>query len=113
MTHLISIATLTILSGAATSDGVALDGHIPATLQMPDAWTAADISFQGSKDGATWRYIYKEEGTILTIPTAEYHRIVLPSSYLTDHKYLKVCSGTAALPVNQAADRVFYLEFWE
>jgi len=113
MTNLISRISLTIRSGEAVSTEAPLDGHIPTILQMSADWTAADITFAGSVDNTNFYFIYATDGTILTIPTNTGHRINLPSTLLTNHKQIKVCSGTAVTPVNQAADRTLYLELWE
>ena len=110
---LITRAFVTIRSGTAVSDPLILDGLTPAVLEMSAAWTAADLTFAGSGDGANWYFIYKEEGTLLQIPTNASHRIVLPASYLQEHKSIEICSGTPAVPINQGADRIIFLELWE
>jgi len=113
MSQLISRISVTIPSGTAVSAAAVLGGRIPTVLQMSVGWDAATISFAGSSDGVNWYYIFKEDGLILNIPADANNRIILPSTYLTDHLSLMVCSGTRAAPVNQTADRILILEIWE
>ena len=113
MSHLITRKAVEIAAAAAVSEPFTLDGHIPNILEMPAAWDAAGLSFQGSTDGATYCFIYDDTGALVTATTAASHRINLPYAELTNHKYIKVCSGTDAAPVNQTAKRTIYVELWE
>ena len=113
MSQLLARITFTIANAASLSDGQALGGRTPSIIMMPSAWTAAALTFQGSHDGTTYYDLYDEEGTELTVPASSSRRIVLSSTFLTDHKYLKVRSGTAGTPVLQGAERIIYIEVWE
>jgi hypothetical protein len=113
MSQLISRIPLTIANGASLSDGGALGGRIPTIIMMPAEWTAAGLTFQGSHDGTTYYDLYDEDGTELTIPTSATRRIIISPTHFTDHKYLKVRSGTAATAIAQGAERIIYLEVWE
>ena len=113
MMKMINRASVTIRSGEAVSDPLNLGGLTLAVLDMSALWTAADLTFAGSGDNYNWYFIYKEDGTLLQIPTNESHRIILPSSYLSKHKSIKICSGTHDVPVYQGADRIIFLELWE
>jgi hypothetical protein len=113
MSQLILRATIFIPAGTSVSERFTIDGKPPNVLEMPTAWTPADISFAGTGDGANFLYIYKENGLILSIPTTLCHRIVLPTKYLSDHLAIMVCSGVPGATVNQAAERKLFLEVWE
>jgi len=76
---------------------------------MPAAWTAADITFQVSADGSTYCNLYEEDGTEFTLTVgASYHVMISPDSLWGAH-WIKVRSGTAGTPVNQAAARTITL----
>src|SRR5512137_30675 len=75
---------------------------------MPSAWDAAHLTFQVSDliDG-TFVNLYNESGTEVDITVAVDRAYSLNTSgaYLTPFNFVKVRSGTAALPVNQTAAR--------
>lgn len=95
-------------------------------IQVPAAWTAADISLLGAvHTGKTTPTTYGEspqdaleaeltffqvndldsEFTITSIPTTGGTLIAIPDGLLEGIQFLKIRSGTAAAPVNQAAAR--------
>ena len=113
MSQLISRTSVKMLLGTSVSDPFIIDGKPPNVLEMPTAWTAADLTFAGTGDGGNYLFIYKETGILLSIPTTICHRIVLPTKYLSDHLAIMICSGPPTAPVLQADDRLFYLEVWE
>lgn len=100
--------TATIESGASLSDAVPLTGFTPVALQLPAAWTAADISFQASwDDGVTFADVYHlgVEYVITGVPTTGGAWISIDPRAILGAGKLKVRSGVSATPVNQGAAR--------
>lgn len=100
--------TLTIAIGESVSDRLLIpEGTTGVVIHMPAAWTAANLTFQGSDDDSTYRNVYTDSGQEVTVTAAASRAIVadlhLPS--LTSFQYLKFRSGTAAVAVAQAASR--------
>ena len=118
-------AAATIASGAALTGALALDsisnvsqdGNVaPQKLGMrlggiimPSAWTVAGLSFQVSADGVNFFDLHDKYDSEITVP------VVANTAYLLDIAdwitlpYLKIRSGTSAVPVNQAASRTLTL----
>jgi len=98
--------TLTIAEGASLSGAIdCTRGRYPGRIVMPAAWTAAALTFQVSDDGTTYRNLYDEYGTEVTVQAAASRDIRLePANWFTA-RYLKIRSGTSGTPVNQAAAR--------
>jgi hypothetical protein len=113
MSQLVTRAAVTISAGAAGSTTINTNGLVPTVLEMPAAWTASHITFGGSGDGTNLFFIYKEDGTLLDIPTDAARRIILPTTYLKYHKLIQVVSGLPGALNLQAADRIIYIEMWE
>ena len=99
---------ITIASGASLSNGALIGDHVLVGIQMPAAWTAASLTFQTSFDGgASWKNLYDDAGNEVTLsPTspAGKYLSVSPDPF-GGSLFLKVRSGTAGVPVNQAATR--------
>jgi hypothetical protein len=112
MSQLISRTAVFIKIGESVSGAFTIDGNPPTILQTSGDWTAADISFAGSGNLTGYHFIYDEEGVLVKVAGNSAVRITLPSQYLRDHKAIKLCSGTKAVPVAQADDRTLYLEVW-
>lgn len=107
-----SQATATILNGASLGGVVYLGAKVLVGIQMPAAWTAADLTFQASVDGVTFNDVYTPDGagTEVTVKAAASRYI--PASDLAFAKgmlYIKIRSGTASVPVVQLADRAIQL----
>lgn len=103
-------STALIVSGASLSSIVWMPEHALVAIQIPSAWTAAAITFQGSTDGSTFGDLYDDGGTEVTIASATVaaSRTIVNGSILEKLAPLvafKVRSGTTGTPVNQAADR--------
>lgn len=96
----------TVAVGAASSASATL-----LAVQMPAAWTAAVLTLQASRDGATWVDVYDRFGAEVTLQAASSRRIVVEPSLIAGVEYLRLRSGTAASPVNQGADRDVVLLF--
>jgi len=101
--------TLSIANGASLSPGVDLATNHLTAIQIPAAWTAAALTFQGSWDGNTYGNVYDGvTGAELTIASAivlANAMIVLDPVKFRGLRFIKVRSGTQAAPVNQAAQR--------
>jgi len=108
---------VTIASGASLSAGVnlAMLGGPRAQLvaiQMPAAWTAAALTFQGSADGTTYYDLYNataEVSLATPTPVGATRYIVLDPNLFAGFLFIKVRSGTAAAPVNQGATSILKL----
>lgn len=101
--------TVDIAASASLSGAMRLDGLVPIALQMPSSWTTANLTFQGSADGTTYYSAYDYNGSEITVVAAASEYIVLNPQIFAGFKYLKVRSGTAGTPVNQAAAREILL----
>ena len=102
----------TIANGASLSASVQVNGERIQVVEMPSAWTAAGLSFQGSPDNSNFFDLWDETGEF-TLAVDASRRIQINSDTLSQQAYLKVRSGTSAAPVNQGAERKLYLEIWE
>ena len=103
--------TATIAAAASLSGAVELKGGDVLRIAMPAAWDAADLSFQVSDDGGTtFRNLYWDWGPEMVVDAAASMSIELsPFVGLHNIDQLKVRSGTAAVPVAQAAERLIVL----
>ncbi len=107
-----AIKTVTIANGASLSGEVDLGGYALAAIQMPSAWTAANLTFQAATaSGGTFQEVYDDLGNELTVQAAASRCIGIDSvaGALAPLRFIKIRSGTAATPVNQAADRTLTL----
>lgn len=87
-------------------------------LTMPDAWTDANLSFQGSSDGSNFADVFSIDGHEAVIPVVAGTTVVLDANSnipatrietpdVRGFSWLKVRSGTRRYPVVQAAERAF------
>ncbi|HUW09590.1 MAG TPA: hypothetical protein VM537_07645 [Anaerolineae bacterium] len=102
------IQTEEIASGTSLTGAIDLTGLWLLAIQLPATWTAANLSFQGSADGVTYANVYEGHVELTAIAAAGYFTI-LPPNISHCIKYLKIRSGTGAVPVNQGGDRVLTL----
>ena len=104
-------ANVTIAADAALSGAVCLGDGVLCAIQMPAVWTAADLSFQVSDDGGTtWTELLDSAGVAIAVTTpAATERLEVDASDFKSAVFLKVRSGTSAIPANQAAARVLTL----
>lgn len=110
--------TATIANGAAVSGSVAIAGARGVAVQVPSAWTAADIGFDVSEDGSTWLPV-KRLATyirITNVPTGAAQLLPAPAELWAAGAYafIRLVSLTVGLEttVNQGAARtlkVIYL----
>ena len=103
--------TATIAAAGSLSGAVELKGADVIRIAMPAAWTAADLTFQISDDGGTtFRNVYWDWGPEMVVDAAASMSIELsPFVGLHNVDQLKVRSGTAAVAVAQAAERLILL----
>jgi hypothetical protein len=100
------VMTATIANGASLSNSLDMQYQPVRRIVMPSAWTAASLTFQVSHDGTTFYNLYDTSGEV-TLSTTAANRAIGLTVTVTGWRYVKVRSGTADTPVNQAAERVF------
>jgi hypothetical protein len=113
MSGMLSRLTATIANGASLSDALTLNGKQIAIIEMPAAWTAAVLSFQGSNDGTNYFNIFDDNGNEVIVFVDASQRIRVDLGSLSQHKYIKLRSGTSVTPVTQGAERIIYVEVWD
>jgi hypothetical protein len=102
------VKTATIANGTSLSAAVDLTGLTLVGIQMPSAWTAADLTFEASTDDGTYDDVY--DGALeYSVSAAASRFIRIAPSDLVSAQYLKVRSGTSGTPVNQLAERAITL----
>ena len=97
-----TIVVATIANGASLSDAVNLRGEVLVGIRMPAVWDAANLTFQVSMDNVTYLNAYDILGAeeVVTVTAASTHIWVHPDD-LAGWRWVKVRSGTVALPVAQ------------
>jgi hypothetical protein len=96
----------TIPINTALSQTIDTMGFPLAGIEMPAAWTAANLTFDGAVSGsAAIQPVYDELGVEVLVIAAASIFINIPPSKLAGVRYLRVRSGTAGVPVNQQAAR--------
>lgn len=96
---------VTIANGASLSGAAFVGGRLSAII-MPAAWTAANLTFQGSEDDSTYNDLYDDAGTEYVVTAGASRYIVLDPLAFVGVDFVKIRSGTSATPVNQGAARV-------
>jgi hypothetical protein len=100
--------TVTIANGASLSDAVDLGGRKLVAIVMPSSWTAASLTFQASPDGVTYDDLY-DSATERSVTAAASRYLAFNIADWVSVRFLKIRSGTAGTPVNQAAARTLTL----
>lgn len=110
----LNVLTATIPAGQAVSTPVDCSGSVRIVrIIMPDAWTSAPLTFCLSPDNTTFHDLYlTPDGSLapfeVTVPTVTPGSIVgFPPNTGYQIAWFKLRSGVHAVPVPQAADRVF------
>lgn len=103
-----STVDASIANGASLSTAIDLEGSSVIAIQMPAAWDAANLTFQGSHDGTTYADLYDSSGEFAVTAAASRFIVVDPIKLLSA-RFLKVRSGTTGVPVNQTAARTIVL----
>ena len=100
---------ITIANAAALSGAVSIGGEALVGIQMPAAWTAADLTMQAAVDETTYNDVYQDDGTELTFQADASRWIAIDPKYTLGIQDFKLRSGTTATPVNQGAARTLIL----
>ena len=111
-------AQVVIAAGTAVSTEavIPLDAQQLQGVFIPTAgWTNANVTFQASVDGTNWYDLYNAAGTeiALTVGALTANRFVQVSAPFALAPRLRLRSGTAATPVNQASAMTLTLVFYE
>jgi len=105
--------TLIIPNGTAISNSVKLGGAGISGIFMPAVWSAAGLGFSVSQDDVTYFGLFDEAGAeiSLVVAAATYVQLTNLSRFagFSADLFLKVRSGTIAVPVNQGAARTLLL----
>ena len=106
------VITATIANGASLSGEIDLAHHRIMLIQMPAAWTAANLTFQvATATGGTFQDLYDDGGVEVNV-TAAVSRAIgvdLNAGPLASARFIKIRSGTTGTPVTQAAARSIVL----
>jgi hypothetical protein len=116
MAQLIARIPITIANGDYISGVANLSGRTPTVIEMPSAWTAAVLTFAGSCDDTNYHPVCEDDGTEVTLTVDANFRVVLTGyteKAFSNHKTIKLRSGTYAAHVAQGVERVIYIELWE
>lgn len=110
MSVLFNDLTFTIANGQSVSDAKGTGSGVPVAVLAPAAWTAADLAFEISEDGTSWKELY-DGASPVKVPVTADKWITMPSSAFALGHALRVKSVTNADPlstaaVNQEAERV-------
>jgi hypothetical protein len=109
---------VTILSGASQSQAINTGGRRIIGVKMPAGWDAAGITFlaltrrdTASPPNDTYSKVQDAAGAevALATPALDTYVAVADTSALVGLGWVKVRSGTSGVPVNQTANRTFYL----
>jgi len=101
-----------IEADASLSEAIAVDYVTITGIERFANWTAADITFSVSNDGATFTDLYDSTGTEVKVTTGSGARMIaLSAGDYWPVRFLKIRSGTSATPVVQVAARALRLTF--
>jgi len=100
----------TIAAGATGLSGaIDLEDYEEIALEMPLAWTTANITLQAAKESAgQYKDVYDDAGTEVSITAAGSRIIVLGTATKAAIKalrFIKLRSGTSGSAVNQTTNR--------
>lgn len=110
MLYATRVKSVTIASGASLSDLANVAEMSLCGVFMPTAWTAAGLALEASQDGVNFYPVYNLDGASVWAGTVGADRYVPINRAITlGALYLKVRSGTSAVPVNQGAARALGL----
>lgn len=100
------------IPSAGSSVTLATEGYALVGVQMPTAWTAANLGFEISLNATLFQTAYDNSGALLQSVVAASKYVAFPSDQSLFGPYLKVKSVDASnVAVVQAADRVLTLVF--
>lgn len=101
-------ASAVIASGQSLSGAVSIPMNSqPARIQIPAAWTTANLTFFVSNDSsATYQELYDGQGNEYTVVvTAANTTILLDPAVFAGIQNFKIQSGTTGTPVTQGGSR--------
>ena len=106
MADTLRFENVTITAGQSVSSAIGLNSREKGNVvgfATDVAWDPQAMTFQGSFDGVTWRNLYSDgiEVNLAAVP-ANSMQAVDPLAFLPA-RYVRIRSGTAAVPVAQAA----------
>lgn len=101
----VTALTASIPNGQSITANLDLGTSRLVRISTPAAWTAANLTFQVSADGATWVNLYDASGNEYTVTAAASRGIIIPLSDFLGVRYIAIRSGTSAVPVPQGAQR--------
>jgi hypothetical protein len=104
-----AVARAVIANAASLSRVIDLGGKRLAGIVMPSGWTAAALTFQVSPDGQNFFNLYDAFGTEVTVQAALSRAISLSAVDWLAFRFIKIRSGTSAVPVAQGAERILTL----
>jgi hypothetical protein len=97
--------TVTILSGATTSNSIDLENLTLCGIQTPAALTSTAITFTASVDNVTFVPLYDAStGSQISVTTTTSRGYVISPQLFAGVRYLKVVGGSS-----EGADRVITL----
>lgn len=100
--------TATIPAAASVSQNIDLVNGVVCAVVVPAVWDSADLTIEVSHDGTTWfGVVYNDTGSqcnqIAAPSVGEIYSFALPA--MVPHRFVRIRSGTTAVPVNQSAER--------
>jgi hypothetical protein len=101
---------ITIPINTSVTDSIAIvtrrgGNCIPVGIQMPAAWTPANLTFLAAASSSTPAALHDQFGTEVTATAAASRYIALDPAQFFGIRVLQIRSGIAASAVNQAAAR--------
>ena len=105
-----AVTALTIANAASVSDVLDLDRTALLGFIAPAAWTAAALNIEVSTDNSTWASAVLGSSNAAV---GSWSAVVASNAYSVDmvallpFRYVRLRSGTFAVPVAQGAARVF------
>jgi hypothetical protein len=96
-----------IVAGQSLSDVLDCSAAPPVRISMPAAWTPAHLTFQLSSDGIVFENLLDASGKEIRVNVVPGSVVRLGSQFVTAAVFLKFRSGSAGVPIVQAADRIF------
>jgi hypothetical protein len=108
------IRPVSIAAGATgLSAEVNIGGFELMALEMPTAWTTANLTFKVAREtGGTFYDLYDDAGNEVTVTVGGASRTITFDSTALKFapiEWLKIRSGTTATPVDQVTARTLYL----
>lgn len=97
--------TISIPASGTISDTISLVNQTLLGIQMPAAWSAADLTFRVSPDNVTFSDMFDQYGNEFVVKASASRFIVLNPADWVGIRFLAVRSGTVGTPVTQPSAR--------